>query len=454
MLSILAATLPWAGSAAETGAGEPVPAASPLTLEAAVSFAEQHSPMVVSAHERHRAAEAQRNEMRGMRLPTITAREIALRTDSPADAFGLQLMQERFSFPSFVASDPNRPDAIDDFATELVAEMPVFTGGRLHAGVAAAGRMADAAKGIETHTRRAVALETARAYLMVLHADEGLRLAENARATTARHVDQARAFHEAGMIVESDLLQAQVQLARMDEAVIRARNGASLARAGLGRAMGSDQAFDYRLAPAPPAPPVDTMDVGHAYVRALEGRGDTRAVRAGTEAASLGVKGARGGLLPSIGLMGKFAWHDPDHVFGTSGDSYAVMAVASWTIFDGGSSWFRLSRSLREEAAARAQKLEHEQRVQFEVREAKQAIAESRARLGVATDAVAAAERAHAILEERFGQGVARVTDLLDAETMLNEARLRELEARFEVQKSVRTYLFVTGQSPVPEVVQ
>jgi outer membrane protein TolC len=152
--------------------------------------------------------------------------------------------------------------------------------------------------------------------------------------------------------------------------------------------------------------------------------------------------------------MGKLAWNDPDHVFGGDGDSYTLMAVASWKIFDGGASWARLSRSRREEAAAKAQKLGYEQKVEFEIREAGQAIEEARARLAVTAEAVGAAERAHTILEERFAQGVARMTDLLDAETMLNETRLRELEARFEVQKSLRGYLFVVGLSPVPEVIQ
>jgi len=79
-------------------------------------------------------------------------------------------------------------------------------------------------------------------------------------------------------------------------------------------------------------------------------------------------------------------------------------------------------------------------------------VEESRARLGAASSAVTTAERALSILEERFGQGIARATELLDAETMLNEARARELNARFDLQHSLRTLNFAAGVPPVTEV--
>ena len=62
------------------------------------------------------------------------------------------------------------------------------------------------------------------------------------------------------------------------------------------------------------------------------------------------------------------------------------------------------------------------------------------------------AERAAAILDDRFGQGVAKITDVLDADTLSNEARLHELQSRFDLQRAVRTLQFATGGQPVPEV--
>jgi outer membrane protein TolC len=43
------------------------------------------------------------------------------------------------------------------------------------------------------------------------------------------------------------------------------------------------------------------------------------------------------------------------------------------------------------------------------------------------------------------------MTDILDAETMVNEARARELQARFGLQRSLRALNFAAGLPPVAE---
>jgi outer membrane protein TolC len=77
---------------------------------------------------------------------------------------------------------------------------------------------------------------------------------------------------------------------------------------------------------------------------------------------------------------------------------------------------------------------------------------EARARHRVSAGAVRAADRALSILEDRFEQGIARVTDLLDAETMADEAAVREVQARYDAQIAARKLRYVTGGPPIPEV--
>lgn len=443
----------WPGMALLLAAalGFPASGAERLSLPDAVSLARRNSPIVLESEANRRAADQARREAKGARLPVIDFREIALRTDSPADAFGLELMQERFSFPSFVQGDPNRPDPLDNFATELTASLPLFAGGRISSGIGAATAMAQAAGMAGQRTREAVSLAVAGAYMDALLADRAVELADMARETTACHVEQAQAFFDAGMIVESDLLLARVQLARMEEGLIRARNSAMVARAGLNLAMGVDQGTQYDLDADLPELAIDSLSLGDALGQAANLRADLGASRAKTRAAALGVSRARGELFPEIGLLAQVSLND-DRLFGSHGRSTTMMAMAKMNIFDGGRSWARIARSKQEEAAARASHRGVEAQVEFETRQAFHAVREARARGSVARGGVSAAERALVILEDRFGQGIAKVTDLLDAETMLNEARLRELQARFDLQRAIRTFHFSTGSSPVPEV--
>lgn len=422
-----------------------------LDLAAAVALARTSSPTILEAQANAEAARAGLREARGSRFPTIEARSIAMKTDSPADAFGLQLMQERFSFPAFVAGDPNEPSPIRNYSSEIQATLPLFAGGRIGAGIAQASRMADAAASIRGQTEMAVTLGVVNAYMDALLADRSVDLARKARETTSRHVEQAQSYFDEGMIVESDLLQARVQLARMEEGVISAENGARLARAALNLAMGVDESRAFDLADSLPELPAPVVTLDQSIADARARRLDLRASNAQVDAAAKAVSGARGEYIPEIALIGKYALND-DRIFGAHGQSYSVMAVARWKIFDGGQALARISRSKSALAAAGEGRRARFAQAEIEVRRAWHGIEEARARHEVAARSVASAERALAILEDRMGQGVAKVTDVLDAETMLNEARLRELTSRFDLQRSIRTLNFATGSTPVPEI--
>lgn len=448
---LLLLLLPAAIGAGIAAAAVPARAGEPLRLADAVRIARERSPMILEAKANRDAAGAGRREAWLALLPSVTIRQMAIRTDSPADAFGLQLMQERFSFPEFVGSDPNDPDEVTNYATEFQATMPVFTGGELSGGIAQAGRMAAAADAAAAHTESAVSLKVAEAYMGVLLADRFVELAVKAYDTTAKHVDQAQAYFDAGMMVESDLLQARVHLAKMEEGKITAQNNARLARAGLNRVMGVDLDRDFDLAAdgAAELPPVN--DLQAALVSARERRQDLRAAAAQAEAAGLGVRRAFGEYIPDIAVGAKYALND-DKLFGDHGTSTTLMAMAQWNVWNWGQTHARVSRAKSQRTAAEESLRAYEQQVEFEVLQAWLGVGDARARLNVAAEAVARAERAMAILEDRFGQGIARVTDLLDAETMLNDARARDLNARFDLDRSIRTLNHAIGLAPVPEV--
>ncbi len=429
--------------------------AEALSLPQAIELAREHSPIVRESRAISESARQASKEAFLNRLPGIQFRETGVRTDSPADVFGMQLMQERFSFPAFVSSDPNRPSPFDNFTTQIEATMPLFTGGQLSNGIRQAGRMAEAARAIEAHTTAAVDLAVADAYLDALLADRFVELATQAHETTLRHVQRAQDFYNAGMIVESDLLQAQVQLSKMEEDLIRARNGAKLARAGLDRAMGIEQDRQFVLAdPAPLSDSLPDTSSGsyEAYIdRAMRSRKDILAVERKVAAAQAGIGRTRGEYWPQIGVSARYSWND-DRPFGGHGGSYMLAAMAQWQVWNWGQTRARVSRSRSDYQSALESQRSYRDQVAFEVRQAAQGLEEARARHEVSVGAVRAAERAMSILEDRFSQGLARMTDLLDAETMADEARVQETQSRYDMEKAIRTLRFATGLPPIPEV--
>ncbi len=198
-----------------------------------------------------------------------------------------------------------------------------------------------------------------------------------------------------------------------------------------------------------PAPTIATLE--EALARARERRADLQAAARQTEAMAAGVSRARAEYFPQIGVAARWDWND-DRPFGTNGDSYMLVAQAEWSLWNWGQTRARVARSQGEHRAAIEAGRDRAAQVEFEVRRAWQALEEARLRRAATASAVVAAERALTILEDRFAQGVARLTDLLDAETMAHEQRVRDAQARYDLEVAARMLSFSIGDEPVAEV--
>jgi outer membrane protein TolC len=81
----------------------------------------------------------------------------------------------------------------------------------------------------------------------------------------------------------------------------------------------------------------------------------------------------------------------------------------------------------------------------LEVRQAWQDLETARTRQATATSSLQAAQEALRVRESRFKQGLDRMIDLLDSETALREAEMRELVARYDVALDGYRLRFVSG---------
>ena len=128
---------------AETGPG-PAP---PLTLAGAMQRAREGAREVVAAQARQQAAQARSDQSKGFRWPSLNLTALWMRTNNPAEVFALKLNQGVFSFPEFVASNPNDASPLNTGITRAEIVLPLFTGGELSGRIDQAKLAADAATG-------------------------------------------------------------------------------------------------------------------------------------------------------------------------------------------------------------------------------------------------------------------------------------------------------------------
>ena len=250
---VLVALLAWGGAAR---ASEPLPPPAPLTLAAAMRKARESAREVTAAQARQGAAEARATQAKAMRLPTLNMTALFMRTNNPAEAFALKLNQGTFSFPDFVASNPNDAAPLNTGITRAEIVFPLFTGGELSGRIEQAKLASASASETSTWTADNAALSAAEAYVMVAQAEEFAALLHKSRDTVAAHVTFAGDYVAQGMLVRSELLRAEVELARMDDLVTEADGRVRIANANLAFRLGAEGGSSWALAPLPDPRPV------------------------------------------------------------------------------------------------------------------------------------------------------------------------------------------------------
>jgi outer membrane protein len=442
-------TLALLGALGAALSAHPAPAASaaeePLTLAGAMQRARENAREVGAARARLEAAESRVSQAKGFRFPSVNLTELWTRTDNPAEVFALKLNQGTFSFPDFVQSDPNSPAPINAGITRGEVAVPLFTGGELSGRISQAKLAAEAAARTVDWAGNSAALAAAEAYVTVAQAEEYAALLAKSRETVAAHVALARNYVDQGMLVRSELLRAEVELARVDDLVEEAAGRVRVANANLAFRLGAPGNAMWQLSPLPqPRPAEGPVD---DWLASSASRPDLASAQKLLAAGELEEKVRKAPLWPKLAFVARGELYG-EHVFGSSGTSGALMAVATWNVFAGGADRAAAAAARAEARAGREDVIRFAEGVRVEVRQAFEEAATARARADTARKALAAARESERITTERFRSGVVKMLDLLDATTARREAETRELVARAEANAALLRLAVTAGRRP------
>ncbi|MGE8356874.1 MAG: TolC family protein, partial [Microvirgula sp.] len=124
----------------------------------------------------------------------------------------------------------------------------------------------------------------------------------------------------------------------------------------------------------------------------------------------------------------------------------AVGVAVSWTLFDGGLVRNRAAASERQAARAADLKADAESAFALQVQQAWSLEIEADARRGVAQSGVALADESLAIQRDRYANGLATQSDVLDAQARRADARRNLLNARYDHTLAVLRLKRAAGQ--------
>jgi outer membrane protein TolC len=389
-----------------------------VSLQDAFHLALTQNPELVAKGHSLKAAGERVGAAKSHLLPRVTFEERYMRTDNPTYAFSSKLNQGRFESPDFAIDSLNDPEDIDDFMTSLSIEQPLYSR-EVALGVDMA-RTQSEALGLEyERSREKVLLDVMEAFIKGQTAREYRDVAEKGLEDATAHLEIARSRLKTGLGLESDLLRAEVSVKESEERLISAQKNTFLASRALGLILGQDGPVesDGEMIPMPDLEPVTY------YEEASSGRDDLLAMAKRVKNARLNLDMSTARFSPTVGLGGSYQINSHAAPFDNEGDSYQVSAFFRWDLYNGGLKGHSDSEAKYGLMEAQAYYEGLKKEILFRINEAYLNVQEAARGRELASIRLSLADETARLIESRYENSLARVVELLDAQTSLDSAR-------------------------------
>ncbi|WP_298436666.1 TolC family protein [Geobacter sp.] len=417
--------------------------------EPAVSFREalvlalERNHLVSGAAYEKEAAERGAAATRSRYFPRITAEEAFAVSNSPTRTFMMKLDQGRFTTDDFQIGNLNSPATRTDFRTMLSLEQPLVDFG-IGYGREMAEREAEEKGYLFERRREDVGYTVLASYLGVQRARAVLDATQKEVVEAREHLRLAHTRSEGGTGLKSDELRARTFLSEAEEREITALNDLKLAKLRLALTVGGGAGESLDTREEIKGEPL-RMQEEELVRAALANRQDLKGAVSGVERADAAVGLASSAWLPTLYAGASWQMNDRDIPFGRDNDAWNVGVTLRWELFDGlrRSNDQGRARASREAAAQYLEQFRKE--VALQVRESLLRRAEAGKRLEVARHAYLAAEEGMRLVNKRFGEGLATMVELLDAQTAFNRSRTGLVEREIDHQLATARVYHAAG---------
>ncbi len=364
---------------------------------------------------------------RALLFPTLSLEESFTRTDIPAYTLFTKMNQGRIGPQDFSPAELNDPAAVSGFETRFTLRIPLWMGGKLRAYRDMSLHRKRAQEKSYVRRREEVIFRAYSAFLKASFARSAVRLAEKNVESAQEHLRIAERLHRSGMALLSDVLRAKVALRKAEEKLKEARGNYRLSLRALG--LIANTSYDgYDVEPLSSCPSLSPAELKE---KALRNREDLRAVEDQVRALRAGYRSSLADTLPRISAFASYSLYDRDRPFSSEGEGYMVGLSVSVS-FNTGLSAVEKARAFKERERALLSRRELlEKSILFEIDKAYTEYENALSALESASARVRSAEEMLRIVRKRYESGLARIVDLLDAQTQLELARFDYVRALY-----------------------
>ncbi len=281
-----------------------------------------------------------------------------------------------------------------------------------------------------------LALQVKQAYYNVLAADKAVEVAQKDVESRTSNANVARSFYSVGIIPINDLLKAEVELANSEQNLVKAESGAQVTRSAfntvLARPMNEAVELEDILTYTP------EKGTYEDYVKsALSDRPEIKILDVNLLQTDQQIRLAKSKYYPEVSLNYQYI-KQGDTAAAEGGspflepNAWQVTALLNWTFWDWGKTYYSAKEQESKKKEIIQTKADVEDGIRLQVKQALQDLDVAAKNVPTTIKAVEQAEENLRVNEERYKAQVTTITEVLDAQTLLTQARSNYYQALYD----------------------
>ena len=347
------------------------------------------------------------------------------------------------SFTNGSSIDPITSDFVTDqiYSTNvgLNSSVTLFQGNQINNQIAQNELLVNQSQFLEEEAKNNIILSVLENYLQVLHAKEGITIAENNLKSTEQEVQRAKARLDAGTIALSDYTEAQSQAATNKYALINAKNTYQQYVIALKQLLELNPTQDIEIEPLNDDTDYASilLDKVAIYNKALGILPEVNASNIAIEASEKGLDIAKGGYLPTLSLtssLGTGYTSIADNTFSDQFDvnfNQRIGLSLNIPIFNRNATKAAVQTAEINIEKAQLDKQTTEKEIYLKVETAYQNALSAQEQLVAAESSVEAAKQSYELAQKKYELGGLSTTDLVISQNTYTSAQQDYLQAKY-----------------------
>ena len=296
---------------------------------------------------------------------------------------------------------------------QAMATLPIYTSGRITHNINAAQATLDATQANQKVAVLNLKMQVADSYIAVLRLEDAVQVAQSHILSLESHAKDVKNLFEQGVVAKNDVLAADVELLNAKQLLLQAANVYDNAKARYNQLLTRPLTAKVELAKQIPELLKTTLD--NLNQSALTQRPELLVLNEQIESLHEQTKAIKAGLMPQVALNGGYQYQQ-NRYQAYEGLWQANVGV-DWKLYDGSTN--HKGEALEKQALAlKEQREELSAQILLQIRQAWLDSQETQQRLQVAKQAIVQADENLKVTTDRYQQGLATHTEVIQAEDL------------------------------------